>query len=111
MISSEDIRNCLFATEKGTILTIEVSPGSKTNRFPTGYNPWRKAVSIQVKAQAMENKANKAIISLIADTLNIPRTEVKILAGHTSSIKKILLNGLTLDSLANTLFNLINQEQ
>ncbi len=107
MTTPDEIRSALLASDDGTILTIEVSAGSRVEKFPTDYNPWRQAIGIQVKAQAVEGKANKAIINLIADILTVPKNSVQILSGHTSSIKRIRIDGIDDMTLSQKLAELI----
>jgi uncharacterized protein (TIGR00251 family) len=108
MFTPDGIRQAVTAREQGTLLTIEVTAGSKTESFPSGYNVWRKAAGIQVKAPAVEGKANKAIISLVADTLDVPKTSVQIVSGQTSSVKKILISGMNPEILVDRLVHLLN---
>ena len=103
MVSAIDILPALTATDGGSFITIEVSAGSRRETFPTGYNPWRKAVGIQVKAPAVEGKANTAIITLIAATLRIPGSQVRIATGQTSSVKRVFIAGYTPELLAEEL--------
>jgi len=108
MVLPDEIRPAFLPGDDATILTIEVSAGSRLEQFPTGYNPWRQAIGIQVKAQAVEGKANKAIINLIAKTLDLPKTDVQIISGQTSSIKRIRINNISNDGLEQKLTDLIN---
>ena len=82
-------------TPDGIIITIEVSAGSKKAQFPDGYNPWRKAFGIAVKAPPVEGKANKAIVELIAGHFHLPVHAVTILSGQTSSVKKVRICGIS----------------
>jgi uncharacterized protein len=109
MVLPDDIRHAFLPAEDATILTIEVSTGSRLERFPTGYNPWRQAIGVQVKAQAVEGKANKAIINLIAETLDLPKTAVQIINGQTSSIKRIRISNILEEDLEQKLTDLINK--
>ena len=88
-----DISPAVSWNEEGAVLTIEVSAGAKRASFPSGYNEWRKAVGCSVRAPAQEGKANREVISIIAETLGTPRRKVRILAGETSSLKKVLVGG------------------
>lgn len=92
---ADDFVPAISHAERGSFLAIEVSAGSKRSKFPDGFNPWRNAVGIQVQAQATEGKANKAIISLIADRLQIPKTSVQIISGQTSSLKRIYIDSVS----------------
>lgn len=108
MVNPDEIRSAFSSAEGGTILTIEVSAGSRIERFPAGYNPWRQAIGIQVKAPAIEGKANKAIISLIAKTLDISKTSVEIISGQTASVKRIRIDSMSEEILQRILTDLIN---
>ena len=46
---------------------------------------------VKVKASPVKGEANKAVIKVIADFFNIPRSRVKILSGHKTSRKLILI--------------------
>ncbi len=94
-----DISEALVATSHGTIISIEVSTGSKSDSFPTSYNPWRKTVGCQVSARPIDGKANIAVTGLLASVLGISRNDVDIVAGATSSQKKVLLCGLSVDEV------------
>ncbi len=45
--------------------------------------------SISVKAPPVEGKANEAIVELIANYFNVPRSRVKIISGFSSRNKVI----------------------
>ncbi len=90
-----DFLDAMNESDSGVIINLEVSPGSKAETFPTGYNPWRKAIGISVKAQATDGKANKAVVTLIADFFKRSKTDVSIVSGLTSHQKKILITKVT----------------
>ena len=93
----EDLCDALTASRDGTVISLEVSAGSKTERFPAGYNPWRKSIGCQVRAPAVEGKANAAVVRLLASFFSLPGERVQILSGATSSQKRILLEGMDPD--------------
>ncbi len=82
-------------TADGIIITIEVSAGSKKEIFPDGYNPWRNAFGISVKAPPVGGKANKEIVELIAKRFLLPAQAVTIISGQTSSLKKVRICGIS----------------
>jgi uncharacterized protein len=98
-----DIMPALYSSDKGTIITIEVTAGSKNACFPAGYNAWRKAVGCRVRAPAEEGKANKEVIAAISERTGIEKTRIRILSGSMSPIKKILVEGMTPDQLRSAL--------
>jgi uncharacterized protein (TIGR00251 family) len=94
-----EIADALFEDRHGIVIAIEVTAGAKTGAFPAGYNEWRKMIGCRVTAQAVEGKANKAVIELIAQSLRVPATSVSILSGSTASQKRILVTGITMSEL------------
>ena len=83
--------------EAGAVISIDVNAGAKKDRFPSGYNEWRKSISCQIRAPPVEGKANKAIQALVASVLGVSRSEVAIVSGATSSQKRVRVRGLTRD--------------
>ena len=89
-----DIADALVEDRHGTLISVEVTAGAKTSAFPAGYNEWRKAIGCRVTAPAVDGKANKAVISLIAEKLGVPPARVHIQSGATSSQKRVRAEGL-----------------
>jgi hypothetical protein len=92
MFSLDD---ALLENSSGTIMALEVTAGARADLFPAGYNEWRKAIGCQVTAPATAGKANRAVVALIATVLGIPASAITIVAGTSSSQKKIALYGMT----------------
>ena len=78
----------------GIVLAVEVTPGAKRDLFPAGFNPWRKTIGCRVAAPALEGRANVAVVSVIAESLGVPRKAVQIQSGATSSLKKVRVAGM-----------------
>ncbi|MCE5298095.1 MAG: DUF167 family protein [Methanoregulaceae archaeon] len=98
-----DIMPALTSSDKGTIITIEVTAGSKKASFPAGYNEWRKALGCMVRAPALEGRANKEVIAVISERIGIEKTRISIISGRTAPIKKILVEGMTPDQIRSAL--------
>ena len=94
-----DIADALMEERNGTIVSIDVTAGARAELFPAGYNEWRKAIICRVTAHAIEGKANKAIIALIAGTLDLPASSITIQSGATSSQKRVLIAGIAKNDL------------
>lgn len=94
-----DYADALFEDSHGTRIAIEVTAGAKVASFPAGYNEWRKAIGCRVTAPALEGRANKAIMTLIAEKLKVPASSVSIHAGATSSLKKVLVTGMVKEAV------------
>jgi uncharacterized protein YggU (UPF0235/DUF167 family) len=50
---------------------------------------------MRVAAAPADGKANDALIALLAETLDVPRTSIEIAGGHASRDKTILVRGLS----------------
>ena len=64
------------------------------------------AVKIRVQAPPEKGKANAAVISLLADFLNIPAKRLSICAGHASQNKIVEVQGVSDAELINKLSGL-----
>ncbi|MCK9297481.1 YggU family protein [Methanoculleus sp. YWC-01] len=95
----EPYADAVVENSHGVIIALDVTAGAKRPSFPAGYNEWRKSVRCQVAAPAVGGKANRAIINLLAETFNVPRADVSIVAGHTSSSKTVAIAGLSKSSV------------
>jgi len=89
-----DIDAALAENQKGVIITLDVSAGSKKTVFPSGYNEWRKAILCRINAPPIEGRANKEIISAVSDFFSVPQSDVTIISGVSSSLKRIQINGI-----------------
>jgi uncharacterized protein len=89
-----DITPALAGSDGGTILVLEVSAGSKTASFPSGYNEWRRAIGCLVRARAIGGKANREVVTNLAAFFNVPTKRIRIIAGAASPMKRVLIEGL-----------------
>jgi uncharacterized protein len=89
-----DISGALSEDRQGTVIAIEVTAGAKESVFPSGYNEWRRSIGCRVPAPALEGRANKAVLSLIAGKLGVPASSVSIVSGAASSKKRVLVAGI-----------------
>jgi uncharacterized protein (TIGR00251 family) len=81
------------------VMALSVTANARTDTFPAGYNTWRKTILCQVRAPAEGGRANRALLDMIAETIHVPKTALCILSGHTSSLKRIRVEGLSKDAL------------
>jgi uncharacterized protein (TIGR00251 family) len=52
------------------------------------------ALRVRVNAPALEGRANKAVISLLAKGLQVSKGSIKITAGERSALKTVVVAGL-----------------
>jgi uncharacterized protein (TIGR00251 family) len=91
VIRLPDISGAVSEERQGVVISLEVTAGAKVAVFPSGYNEWRKSIGCRVTAPALEGRANKAVLKLVADRLDVPVSSVSILSGATSSQKRVLV--------------------
>ena len=94
-----DLSAAVTEERQGVVIAIEVTAGAKEDVFPAGYNEWRKSIGCRVTAPALGGRANKAILRLIAGSLDLPVASVAILSGATSSQKRVLVTGTGRDQV------------
>lgn len=78
----------LRQTGNGLIIRVEVSPASSADSW-AGYDQWREAIKVKLKAEARRGQANDALTEFIADALGVPSSSVRILTGARSRIKEV----------------------
>jgi len=91
------------------MLEIEVRPGAK-NQGIIGVNDWRGKLSVAVRADAQKGKANNAVLHVLSTTLNIPKYQLKIVAGKTSRSKKVRIEDLSPHKLHTLLEPFLEEE-
>jgi hypothetical protein len=87
--------NAVSEDDKGILIAIEVVAGAKSEAFPAGYNEWRRSLGCRVTSPALEGRANKAVLALVARVLGVPASAVTIQSGATASQKKVRVAGMT----------------
>jgi uncharacterized protein len=78
-----------------TSLQLRVVPGS--NR-PGVVGRHGDAWKVRVNAPAEAGRANAAVLSLLADTLDVPRRDLELKSGRSSQDKVVALEGLTTEA-------------
>lgn len=95
-----DLADALSPHPDGVVIALEVSPNAKRERFPDGYNPWRRAIGCAVSAPPLDGRANRAVLALVGKALGARKGEVELIAGATSSLKRVLVRGRGVDEVA-----------
>jgi uncharacterized protein (TIGR00251 family) len=95
-----DLADALSPCLDGVVIALEVSANAKRDRFPDGYNPWRRAIGCAVSAPPLDGRANKAVLAVVAEALGAKKGEVELIAGATSSLKRVLVRGRCVDEVA-----------
>lgn len=74
------------------VFTVSVKSGSR--KGPKVERGSDVELVVYVREQAVDGKANAAVVRLLADYFNVPKTAVEIIRGHGSKIKFIKINNL-----------------
>ena len=77
-------------TDDGVIFRIKVQPGAAKNEI---VGVQGDILNVKINAPPVKGKANRALIDFLAEKLGIKKSEIEILSGHTSRIKKIKVLG------------------
>jgi hypothetical protein len=76
----------------GSALPVKVVPRASHNEI-VGFSP-DGTLKIRVTAPPVEGAANEAVINLLAEALNIPKSNIDIVAGLTNTSKLVSLIGI-----------------
>ena len=78
--------------EPGITLKVRVQPRASRDQV-VGYQG--DTLRLRVKAVPQHGKANEAVVSLLAETLSVPKNRVQIVRGHSSRDKLVVVESLT----------------
>jgi uncharacterized protein YggU (UPF0235/DUF167 family) len=67
-------------------IAVRAKPGSSRTRVGGAYGPDRQLI-VAVTAQAVDGKANDAVIRAVAEALDVPRRTIDVAIGHTARSK------------------------
>jgi uncharacterized protein (TIGR00251 family) len=90
--------------EGAVVLPVKAQPGAKRNAI-VGVHAGALKVAVTVAPE--QGKANQAIAALLAETLRLKKSDVKLLAGQTSRAKKFAIRGATAEELRTRLTNVL----
>jgi len=71
-------------------IDIKVIPGAKRNVVKEEEDQWR----VYLTAPAVDGKANKALIAVLADFLEVRKNQIEIIKGLKSRHKTISIKGI-----------------
>jgi uncharacterized protein len=97
MIDLESRADCV-------IVPVHAQPGAKKNGI-TGVHAGR--LKIAVTQAPDKGKANQALVQVLAELLDLKRSQISLLTGETSHHKRFLIAGVDADSLRTKLTGLL----
>ncbi len=87
-------------TRDGVVLTLHIQPGAKKTEYMGLHGD---ALKVRVAAPPVEGAANEALCAWLADLFNVPKKAITIQTGQTGRRKLVLLKGVALGLVQNTL--------
>lgn len=81
----------LSVHDDALLLSIKVQPRARRNELAGTLGPELK---VRVTAPPVDSAANEAVVEFLAETLRIPRRQVTLVRGQTSTHKVIRIDGL-----------------
>ena len=101
------VSSCLSPTLDGSVIVdIEVQPSAKTQGI-TGFNAWRARISVAVKAEAKDGKANQAVLHVLATKLELEARSLSITSGRKSRLKSVRVEDATPENLVGLLESIL----
>ena len=88
--------------EGAVILLVRVQPRASKDEIAGEING---ALKIRLRAPAVEDRANEALVEFLAELLKTPKSAVRILSGDRSRTKRIEIHGVTRQQIEALLLN------
>ena len=83
-----------------TVLQFHVQPRASRTEVVGWHGD---AIKVRLAAPPVDGAANAALLTFLADTLDVPRTSVRLVSGSTSRRKRIAITGRSVEEAYRTL--------
>jgi len=87
-VRQSDIGEALRSSGGLTVVEVLVTTNAPRDEV-SGFDGWRKRIEVRVRARPVEEKANKALLSLFSATFGIPKGGVVLLRGRKGREKSV----------------------
>jgi uncharacterized protein (TIGR00251 family) len=81
---------------EGSQLLVKVVPGASKNEIVGWQN---EELKVRIKAVPEKGKANQELISFLAESLNISKSQIHLKSGESSPHKKLFIEGISQEEL------------
>lgn len=85
----------LKAQADGVWLSVKVQPRASRNEIGEALG---NELRVKVTAPPVDAAANEALVRLLAETLDCPRSRIELVRGHTSRHKVLRLHGVSVEA-------------
>jgi uncharacterized protein len=82
----------ITSREGAVIFTVRVQPRASKDEIA---GEMGGAIKVRLLAPALEDRANQALVELLAQLLKTPKSAVRILSGDSSRIKRVEIRGVS----------------
>jgi uncharacterized protein len=82
------------------VFSVRVTPRASQDKI-TGWEG--DVLRVRVAAPPAEGRANEAVLRLLAKSLHLPTSRVRLVRGHTQRNKVVAVEGLTADEVRSRL--------
>ena len=103
------VKDAVREGDEGVLIDIEVTPGTKTVKVPSGYNPWRKRIEVRLSREAQKGKANQQLIRELSGMLGIKENDITLISGHSGHKKTVHIKGMNLEQVNSLMESLIDK--
>lgn len=85
----------------GARLAVRVTPRAKRSELGgvADIGDGRVALSVRLAAPPVEGAANRLLINLLAESLEVPKSSIRIVSGETSRIKVVAIDSVSESAL------------
>jgi hypothetical protein len=95
MQETRESKKMFVATYKGVEFSVKITPHSQQKKI-LGWEG--DHLKIRLHAAPEKNKANEELVELLSCVFDLPKSNILILKGHTTRLKRILLAGQNLET-------------
>lgn len=89
---------------EGTVLPVRAQPGARRNGI---WGEQAGMLRVCVTQPAEKGKANRALVELLCRSLSLRKSQVELIAGHTSLQKRLLIRGVSPECLQERIAQLL----
>ena len=82
------------------LLPVKIVPDASRTRL---VGLWQNRAKIAVACPPEKGKANRALVSLIAELLKVRKQDISVVSGQRSPVKTIRIEGVTADAVRTAL--------
>ncbi|SRR5216684_2904317 len=82
--------------ERAVIFSLRVQPRASKDEIAGELGG---ALKVRLRAPAVEDRANEALVEFLADLLKRPKSAVRILSGERSRTKRVEIHGVTREQI------------